>query len=130
MDKTVIGLFQSQTQVDLLRDALYNEGIPADTLSIIGRRVKLENATSNPNAQSQIYRQVISTGEFNNGRYQNVEQVSNELAGHGIREDLTSTYANKIFEGKIGVVLRVNEDQARVASGRFRNAGAKYVKLL
>jgi hypothetical protein len=129
MDKTVIGLFQSQTQIDLLRDELNNEGIPTDTLSIIGQRVKFENATSNPNARSQIYRQIISSGSFHGSSYQTSEQISDELAGFGIEREHTSTYADKIFHGGIGVVIRVNEDQARVASGRFRNTGGKYVKI-
>mgnify|MGYP001263519885 CR=1 FL=1 len=129
MDKTVIGLFQSQSQVDILRDELENEGIPLDTLSVIGKRVKLQNATSNPQANSHFFKQVVSTGNLINGNYNSVEDVSNDLAQIGIEEDRTSTYANKIFEGNIGVILRVNEDQARIASGRFRNAGAKYVKI-
>lgn len=129
MDKTVIGLFQSQTQVNILRDELENEGIPTDSLSVIGKRAKMENITSSPQAQTQFYRQVTSSEQFGSKNYNSVEEVSSDLARYGIEEDQTSTYANKIFEGSIGVMLRVNEDQARIASGRFRNAGAKYVKI-
>ena len=129
MDKTVIGLFQSQTQVNILRDELENEGIPTDTLSVIGRKVKMENKTSSPQAKTQAYRQVVSSEQLGSKSYNSVEEVSSDLARYGIEEDQTSTYANKIFEGGIGVMLRVNDDQARIASGRFRNAGAKYVKI-
>ena len=129
MDKSVIGLFQSQTQINVLRDELENEGIPTDNLSVIGKRVKLENITSSPQAQSQVYRQVVSSDNLKNSVYSSIEEVSDELASLGIEEDQTSTYANKIFEGSIGAILRVNEDQARIASGRFRNVGAKYVKI-
>lgn len=129
MDKIVTGLFQSQTQIDILKDELKNEGLPIDSMTVIGRRVKLENATSDPNAKSQTYSQILSSDASQNSDYRNVEEVSNELAGMGLSEDVTSTYANRIYEGNIGVALRVNEDQARVASGRFRNAGAKYVKI-
>ena len=40
-----------QTQIDILKDELENEGIPTDSMAMIGRKVKLENATSDPNAK-------------------------------------------------------------------------------
>ena len=72
MDKTVIGLFQSQTQVNILRDELENEGIPTDSLSVIGKRAKMENITSSPQAQTQFYRQVTSSEQLGSKNYNSV----------------------------------------------------------
>lgn len=123
MDKTVTGLFQSQTQIDILKDELENEGIPTDSMAMIGRKVKLENATSDPNAKTQIYRQVLVSDPSQNSGYRSVEEVTDELSALGLNEDFTSTYANRIYEGNIGVALRVNEGPGQGSKRKVQKCG-------
>lgn len=129
MESTVIGVFESQTQIDLLKDSLSNDGISTESLSVIGKRVKMESATSSPAAQSQAYQQIISTGGFSSDGLGDMRQIADQLTNFGVDADTSSFYATKAQQGSLVAALKVDKSKSRVASGRFRNANAKYVKI-
>lgn len=129
MDKTIIGVFQSQTQIDLLKDALNNDGISPESLSVVGKRFKMENSSANPNINTQYYQEVIAEGSFNNKSFNDTSSITNELVGFGIEKSQASFFTGEIDQGNIIAAIKVDEEKSRIASGRFRNAGAKHVKI-
>lgn len=129
MDRTVIGVFESQTQIDLLKDSLNDDGISTDSLSVIGKRVKLENATSSPMANSQAYQQVVATGNFTGNYLGDTRHIADRLTSFGVDAGLSSFYASKVEDGNLIAAIKVDESKSKMTSGRFRNAKAKYVKI-
>lgn len=128
MEKTVVGAFQSWTQVNLMIDALKNEGITTDTLSVMSKRIKLENATSNLQAGSPEHQQVTSTGFFNINNLDSLQGIASELTNFGISQDQLSHFANKVMGGNIVAAIKVDDKISRTVSSHFRKAGARDVK--